>query len=281
MQPVTCPMPELLQHLLEKGADADVQSIYGTVALHDACMNQNLEEIDILLKHGADPHICDNDGTSPYAFVQQFKRMLAVFDKYLKKPISKKVCSKCHSRIGNKRCGGCRVVFYCSKECQTSHWFEHKKACKLSQKSHKRLKISKQVEFESCFSDVREALLHNMQYAIPSNKPEPVVDLDVLLEHRKNWDKNGNLILKLQIRSSDSGSIFEPIEESGPILTYDEAKSIFCYLSKTELDGPAVVNLLIQNGIGKSKAYFYAYLEEDKPDEIVIITDPMLPAQPW
>ena len=28
------------------------------------------------------------------------------------------------------RCGGCKVVRYCSPDCQTEHWKEHKKICK-------------------------------------------------------------------------------------------------------------------------------------------------------
>ena len=30
-----------------------------------------------------------------------------------------------------KRCAGCKVLHYCSKECQTEHWLKvHKKHCK-------------------------------------------------------------------------------------------------------------------------------------------------------
>ena len=39
------PQPELLEHLLAKGADPNLKSVYGTVALCDANMNQNLTEI--------------------------------------------------------------------------------------------------------------------------------------------------------------------------------------------------------------------------------------------
>jgi hypothetical protein len=36
-------------------------------------------------------------------------------------------CGRCNARL--LRCGGCRNVFYCSRECQTQQWREHKPLC--------------------------------------------------------------------------------------------------------------------------------------------------------
>ncbi|KAJ7914332.1 hypothetical protein B0H13DRAFT_1611638, partial [Mycena leptocephala] len=44
-------------------------------------------------------------------------------------------CTKCFKNDGEepglelRRCGRCKSVWYCSKECQTTHWSEHKKHC--------------------------------------------------------------------------------------------------------------------------------------------------------
>ena len=40
----------------------------------------------------------------------------------------------CNNRVvcrkaGTHRCGQCKQVFYCSKECQTAHWKTHKRQC--------------------------------------------------------------------------------------------------------------------------------------------------------
>ena len=41
-----------------------------------------------------------------------------------------KVCSK----EGTKRCGKCGCAYYCSADCQKSHWKEHKKVCGVAEK---------------------------------------------------------------------------------------------------------------------------------------------------
>ncbi|KAG4423545.1 hypothetical protein IFR04_003368 [Cadophora malorum] len=41
-----------------------------------------------------------------------------------------KTCDRCGRKSGVKLCGGCKVIAYCSKECQTESWPGHKKQCK-------------------------------------------------------------------------------------------------------------------------------------------------------
>ena len=39
-------------------------------------------------------------------------------------------CFTCYSKNEkNKKCSGCNLVYYCSKECQIQEWLEHKKIC--------------------------------------------------------------------------------------------------------------------------------------------------------
>lgn len=39
-------------------------------------------------------------------------------------------CEMCGKRDGLKLCGGCKDVYYCSGDCQTEDWADHKKKCK-------------------------------------------------------------------------------------------------------------------------------------------------------
>jgi len=41
-------------------------------------------------------------------------------------------CNSCHVKLEaeqTRKCARCRVMIYCSRECQTSDWLEHKKLC--------------------------------------------------------------------------------------------------------------------------------------------------------
>lgn len=41
------------------------------------------------------------------------------------------LCAGCHhTKLDLMQCSQCRSYYYCSKECQVSHWKTHKKECK-------------------------------------------------------------------------------------------------------------------------------------------------------
>ena len=39
-------------------------------------------------------------------------------------------CDNCHEKNGDQRCGKCKCVYYCSRDCQAKHWSLHKVECK-------------------------------------------------------------------------------------------------------------------------------------------------------
>ncbi|KAJ6510705.1 hypothetical protein C8R45DRAFT_1207581 [Mycena sanguinolenta] len=58
-----------------------------------------------------------------------------IADKIPSKPSLKKSCEKCGKRpdqegTGYSCCASCKITRYCSRECQTTHWKEHKRLCK-------------------------------------------------------------------------------------------------------------------------------------------------------
>jgi len=45
------------------------------------------------------------------------------------------VCKVCSKEVAGKMCGKCKLVAYCSRECQAKDWKEHKKVCGLKTKA--------------------------------------------------------------------------------------------------------------------------------------------------
>ena len=56
----------VLTHLLEHEADANVQNALGETALHKACHKNFIDGCEALLKHGADPNIKTKDKKKPH-----------------------------------------------------------------------------------------------------------------------------------------------------------------------------------------------------------------------
>jgi hypothetical protein len=73
---------KLLKFLLKEGAEVDSQNIYSEPALYYAVMNKRKDLIKILVENGANPHISNYQGKSPYSLAKnaEFKEIVDLFD---------------------------------------------------------------------------------------------------------------------------------------------------------------------------------------------------------
>jgi len=264
--------PELLEHFLKKGADPSLKSVFGCTPLLMATLHQNCMEADLLLKFGAKHDEPDNDGVIPIQMAKWNREMVAVLQKYTCPKAPTKKCGRCGAN-GNSRCTKCRVVTYCSKACQAEHWPEHKKACKKARGSHKKLSIMQNPAHTSFVTDYMKNMSYNLSHAAFDQcepKESKVWDAKMFDIYKDELKKRGNLVVKVQ--SPVSGC-------KGDFLIYNEDRKFSCMADSDALDADDVRAILKSKGV-LNKGYFWAYMESGCKD-LVLITDPMLPAQSW
>ncbi|XP_062567286.1 ankyrin repeat family A protein 2-like [Saccostrea cucullata] len=133
------PCEKVTEFLLKSCEVSDVnhQTKTGATPLHGAALQGNLGCIKLLLEHGADPKLEDEDGTTALELAKD-SATKAVLHMYLiqsdiKRDTVDAVCVQCKQipKEGLKRCGACHVTMYCGKACQVRHWREggHKRNC--------------------------------------------------------------------------------------------------------------------------------------------------------
>ena len=130
-----------LYHAIEKGhsdvvcallaSGASVNSARydgGATALAVACQQGHREIVRILLDHGAvETSCCMPSG-------QIIRKMDDVTsDAQMLQLLARKRCAMCERLCNVKRCERCRLVSYCSRECQRRDWAQHKPACTEAQ----------------------------------------------------------------------------------------------------------------------------------------------------
>ncbi|KAF8855420.1 hypothetical protein BDZ45DRAFT_692583 [Acephala macrosclerotiorum] len=74
--------------------------------------------------------ICFSGGACDAAAEEMTHRFSKGFAPWMKKS---KTCDACGKKSGLKLCAGCKLLAYCSKECQAKRWPTHKKNCKQAQ----------------------------------------------------------------------------------------------------------------------------------------------------
>jgi len=283
------PQYHLLKHLLIKGADPNIKSCFGSTALLSATMAQNLEEIDLLLQYGADPHLGDNDGAVPYKMAENMCQVIDVFHRHLRAEMPRKICARC-TGVGSNRCARCRVIHYCGPKCQQEHWDSHKKRCKQHKKSHKRLAFSsgglEYFNFSNSASKIARSDFKSDYDVL--HVPESLKHLASRLYdvYNDEWNEKGNMMLKIQMVRDVSDlfnldvSLSSPTDRDSNMYAYNEKKTFQCRLDPKKLDAPELKSIIQEKGIGGLKGYFWAFMEKGK-SEVGVITDPIHPAQSW
>jgi hypothetical protein len=115
--------------LLESGGGVDVNAARrdgGGSPLSVACQHGHCKVVSLLLNHGAVETACSTATPSGGA-ARKLEDIAS--DAQMLRLLVRKRCGMCDKLCAVKKCGRCRHVGYCSKECQREHWAQHKLAC--------------------------------------------------------------------------------------------------------------------------------------------------------
>ncbi|KAF8814880.1 ankyrin [Phlegmacium glaucopus] len=274
----------LARALLQAGADVNYQSRYGEVPLWGAFMKGHLAGIDLLMEFGADLDIQEADGTTPRKGILSFgPQVTATVQKWIQRrageemPQVEKRCDHCLRMDRSlKNCSKCRVARYCSVECQGKAWPEHKTTCQPFSTLNT-LTFKPSYEYSDSYSLVPTKELTNAFFGI--NTPTPETHHRTAHTPKHIDSKSKNLVIKMQVPYNMITN--KPAPGAGPFLVYTKKRDFVCRIYRN--DGPEaydqISQLILQKGVGGSKAYFAAELKSR--DELVVKISEVLAEQPF
>ena len=79
------------------------------------------------------------------------------------------MCANCNA-MATKKCASCKLVVYCSKECQKKHWPVHKTVCKIAPMESCSKKTKKAVSPSSSFVSVKATTQHSLEAKYTSRR---------------------------------------------------------------------------------------------------------------
>ena len=130
----------MAEKLIRAGADVNAQDRFGKTALFNSVLTGCPTPVKLLIDHGADPYIKENEGKNTlHTFAPpcikdvlgEYEKKRAMEERKLSRHAaggSFRQCGVCGNGVGEKvmkRCSGCYLYWYCGRQCQVNHWPQH------------------------------------------------------------------------------------------------------------------------------------------------------------
>ncbi|KAI8520313.1 hypothetical protein Bbelb_000670 [Branchiostoma belcheri] len=267
------PNVDVARVLIEEGkADVNARTNTLSTPLHGAALQGNHDCLKLLLKHGADPNIHDEEGTSSLDLCRNDDVTKALLYKHSSHKESAKEkagasCSWCHSPSPNlKRCSRCHLKFYCSKECQAKDWKEggHKHECKG-------FVVAVPIEqaspgYVTTFSNVLTA--QRPTFSVHMNSKETAA------ARNQKYLKNKQFIVKVQTPIGGH-------DTQQAIMVYNEDKSAHGMILSSQQGYADIRRKVESEGWMCCKAFFWAELSDKVEGGINVFHGKCAPWQQW
>ena len=276
----TSAMAELM---LEAGADPNIQDRLGKTPLFLCINTAKLQDISLLLKHGADPDVKEyTKGLSSRAWAFSYPAVTKLFIKAGSKDALKErqrlreaaggslaTCSSC-GNTGHTRCAGCFLVHYCNTACQKEDWKKHRLVCKETRAKYKEAKI----ENSSVFLGLG-VFSHPKQRIVLSDQKAPPV---------------GHYVMKVHVTLYVMKSTGEMVESGlgHPLTLYNKDRSLQGKLARVAGQEELYDKLdadIRDHGFKRHMAFYPAINVKDPAKEgsyrLQINPEVMLPVETW
>ena len=229
----------------------------------------------LLLKNGADPRACDDEGTTPcdLAKSEETLHILQEGIAKLKKNYEKsyRKCANCSNPLESlKRCSRCHIALYCSKQCQTTHWKTggHRDNCELI------------VLARPCREEIGKYML-TFNHGAGGGKHGPGLnvfasELSRLGAGNEAAKVSNQFIVKVQVPISCNLTGYP-----ADLMVYNKDRSICAYVYEGEMGYENIVKKIKDNGWGGVKGYFMAEKATDIVGCVRIFPGKMVPTQLW
>ncbi|KAK3609538.1 hypothetical protein CHS0354_007343 [Potamilus streckersoni] len=266
------PDVDIASYLIESGkASIDLRSKTGATPLHGAALQGNTDCIKLLLKHGADPRIQDEDGTMSFDLAEDDNTLLLLHEALIEVDSNKDdvdaICAQCQQipKTGLKRCAQCLVTPYCSRECQIKHWKAggHKKSC------------TGYVLARSGMCENEPDGVHMSLYHVLGSRSR-----NVKLFARKTNEapkkmeflRSKKFIVKVQVPLGNS---------SGSMMVYNVDRTVEGFINPSEKGYNLVASRIHTEGYMGIKAFFWAKLTDKTDGTFKVFHGKLAPSQSW
>ena len=226
-----------IARILIKIGKADVNSVnrFGATPLFEPLMNGRKDCVELLVKHGANLNVTDNDGL-PLIQLSKCGRFISKKDEMMadamvlyaesRQKVAKeqgiyRVCTTCKGIENIKRCSRCYMTWYCSITCQKLDWESHKNLCN---------------EIHNEYEQVPKICITNSD---PKHIPNYIARGTRSLVSVSTKKCRYQHIVKIQVsteelsQKKDTGNLEEDTKEfKSPLLIYNRDRTICFFMSK-------------------------------------------------
>ncbi|KAJ7641486.1 hypothetical protein FB45DRAFT_900330 [Roridomyces roridus] len=282
----TCPHPkdDLTRCLPENGANVNHQNRYGEICIMGSMQLNLIPAIDILMEYGADLDLPDaDDWTARKHYLCCGPQVTALVTKWIRKrsgeqaPREEKRCDECGLATDSlKNCARCKILRYCSVECQKRQWPTHKKTCQSFSLANT---VTLKPYYQVGAVTMPTADLIRTRMGNPSQTESWTEKRTRAAHVPKGLHKKGGKTVVIKVQVPWTGD--PRIKSQGDLMVYNKTRDFACTIRRGDApeEYDRISEVVRTQGVNGAKAYFSAELESK--DRLVVKVSEVLAAQPW